>query len=213
MADGTEPSKAGVRTLPGMDRPRQMAGRQTPQTSRDGAINQGSPWFAQRPSVLQGSHGHRTKESVRHPRYSAAPIGTQLPRAGLLDKSVPRRGFRERDTRSAGTSVPETCPGPAKGSVPRPAGQRPTTTRQVRPLAPVEYRPVSWSRGFRFAGQTRAGQMAPQIQTIKNRPIAGFVVRCGPLFNGAVEKTRTSTGFTPQRPQRCASTNSATTAH
>ena len=30
--------------------------------------------------------------------------------------------------------------------------------------------------------------------------------------NGAVEKTRTSTGVTPQRPQRCASTNSATTA-
>ena len=29
---------------------------------------------------------------------------------------------------------------------------------------------------------------------------------------GAVEKTRTSTGVTPQRPQRCASTNSATTA-
>ena len=31
-------------------------------------------------------------------------------------------------------------------------------------------------------------------------------------FNGAVEKTRTSTEFPPQRPQRCASTNSATTA-
>ena len=31
-------------------------------------------------------------------------------------------------------------------------------------------------------------------------------------FNGAVEKTRTSTAFRPQRPQRCASTNSATTA-
>jgi len=30
--------------------------------------------------------------------------------------------------------------------------------------------------------------------------------------NGAVEKTRTSTGFRPQRPQRCASTSSATTA-
>ena len=29
---------------------------------------------------------------------------------------------------------------------------------------------------------------------------------------GAVEKTRTSTAFRPQRPQRCASTNSATTA-
>ena len=32
------------------------------------------------------------------------------------------------------------------------------------------------------------------------------------LNNGAVERTRTSTGFLPQRPQRCASTNSATTA-
>ncbi len=32
-------------------------------------------------------------------------------------------------------------------------------------------------------------------------------------YNGAAEKTRTSTGFTPQRPQRCASTNSATAAH
>ncbi len=30
--------------------------------------------------------------------------------------------------------------------------------------------------------------------------------------NGADEKTRTSTGVTPQRPQRCASTNSATSA-
>ena len=32
------------------------------------------------------------------------------------------------------------------------------------------------------------------------------------ILYGAVEKTRTSTGFPPQRPQRCASTNSATTA-
>src|SRR5690606_25782027 len=29
---------------------------------------------------------------------------------------------------------------------------------------------------------------------------------------GAVEKTRTSTGFRPQRPQRCATTSSSTTA-
>ncbi len=36
--------------------------------------------------------------------------------------------------------------------------------------------------------------------------------RHGKFLNGAVEKTRTSTGVTPQRPQRCASTNSATTA-
>ena len=32
------------------------------------------------------------------------------------------------------------------------------------------------------------------------------------LDSGAVEKTRTSTEFPPQRPQRCASTSSATTA-
>ena len=32
------------------------------------------------------------------------------------------------------------------------------------------------------------------------------------LGNGAAEKTRTSTGVSPQRPQRCASTNSATAA-
>ena len=31
--------------------------------------------------------------------------------------------------------------------------------------------------------------------------------------DGAAEKTRTSTGFTPQRPQRCASTSSATAAN
>jgi hypothetical protein len=30
--------------------------------------------------------------------------------------------------------------------------------------------------------------------------------------NGAAERTRTFTGVTPQRPQRCASTNSATAA-
>ena len=33
------------------------------------------------------------------------------------------------------------------------------------------------------------------------------------LNNGAAEKTRTSTDFTPQRPQRCASTSSATAAN
>ena len=39
----------------------------------------------------------------------------------------------------------------------------------------------------------------------------GFSLLQG-LGDGAVEKTRTSTAFRPQRPQRCASTNSATTA-
>ena len=47
----------------------------------------------------------------------------------------------------------------------------------------------------------------------KARPIGGVcAANSREIENGAVEKTRTSTGFTPQRPQRCASTNSATTA-
>ena len=42
----------------------------------------------------------------------------------------------------------------------------------------------------------------------------GFrLIEPGELSAGAVEKTRTSTEFPPQRPQRCASTNSATTAN
>jgi hypothetical protein len=41
----------------------------------------------------------------------------------------------------------------------------------------------------------------------------GYRARAGLLLSGAVKKTRTSTAFRPQRPQRCASTNSAMTAH
>src|SRR5215210_7133698 len=41
---------------------------------------------------------------------------------------------------------------------------------------------------------------------------AGNPPDCLGSHAGAVEKTRTSTGFRPQRPQRCASTSSATTA-
>ena len=40
-------------------------------------------------------------------------------------------------------------------------------------------------------------------------PTGGNVIS---MESGAVEKTRTSTAFRPQRPQRCASTSSATTA-
>ncbi len=68
------------------------------------------------------------------------------------------------------------------------------------------------------------------VKVIKNPAIAGLPSRAsrlerlcadyaiashyrlGASVNGAVEKTRTSTGFRPQRPQRCASTSSATTA-
>src|SRR5690606_14086288 len=50
----------------------------------------------------------------------------------------------------------------------------------------------------------------------KGRPCGAIPDCCRFLKSyrtGAVEKTRTSTAFRPQRPQRCASTSSATTAH
>ena len=58
------------------------------------------------------------------------------------------------------------------------------------------------SRGLGACHWLGSGWTYPQ-----NRPPDGFA-----KMSGAVEKTRTSTAFRPQRPQRCASTSSATTA-
>ena len=54
----------------------------------------------------------------------------------------------------------------------------------------------------------KAPEKPRQIGSIRKLSFSSNKLR---LF-GAVEKTRTSTGFRPQRPQRCASTSSATTA-
>ena len=51
-----------------------------------------------------------------------------------------------------------------------------------------------------YANHTKKNDKSPKVLTF------------GPFVFGAVEKTRTSTGVSPQRPQRCASTNSATAA-
>ena len=56
-----------------------------------------------------------------------------------------------------------------------------------------------------------ARNLAEPRRLCAGRPRGGDFGLHKRLF-GAVEKTRTSTGFRPQRPQRCASTNSATTA-
>src|SRR5690606_23376737 len=71
--------------------------------------------------------------------------------------------------------------------------------------------------------ETRCGVGPAFTPVSKGRPGGGRSRCCskcrkarvqdaGPRDYGAVEKTRTSTGSPPQRPQRCASTNSATTA-
>jgi dihydrolipoamide dehydrogenase len=63
-------------------------------------------------------------------------------------------------------------------------------------------------RGLRLAG----GRGAAMTMQGRGRRPAHLAAAAVPDQDGAVEKTRTSTGVTPQRPQRCASTNSATTA-
>ena len=84
--------------------------------------------------------------------------------------------------------------------------------------------PRSWSsvasRLFcmrRICHMRRAGTRAGSTRGAQRlRSRARFVGECGcatmKARDGAVEKTRTSTEFPPQRPQRCASTSSATTA-
>jgi hypothetical protein len=83
---------------------------------------------------------------------------------------------------------------------------RPETASVLR-LKSLRDRPVSdCSSGMRTAKTARQCALhgVSQVQI----SLRG---RCSGLF-GADEKTRTSTAFRPQRPQRCASTSSATTA-
>ena len=53
---------------------------------------------------------------------------------------------------------------------------------------------------------------APETRPYPGRGRENLIYINTLTLNGAVEKTRTSTAFRPQRPQRCASTSSATTA-
>ena len=75
---------------------------------------------------------------------------------------------------------------------------------------------LAWAPSYTFVTQIvtqKLRKSAPAKLTrklvVENQHVNDFRYK----YNGAAEKTRTSTGFTPQRPQRCASTNSATAAH
>ena len=73
-----------------------------------------------------------------------------------------------------------------------------------------------WRRGGRHMGSgsafiARTISGSREVSGELRRPKAKRSQRLT-TGDGAVEKTRTSTGVTPQRPQRCASTSSATTA-
>ncbi len=71
----------------------------------------------------------------------------------------------------------------------------------------LSYQWLCSAESITFKEEARTQAFKPQYQAY-----LPFKNRCLMRISGAVEKTRTSTGVTPQRPQRCASTNSATTA-
>ena len=80
----------------------------------------------------------------------------------------------------------------------------------LRPCASLPLDPAALYHAEQPCRHARQGQplrhAAPQDR-------AQLITIAGARWSdGAVEKTRTSTGFPPQRPQRCASTSSATTA-
>lgn len=83
---------------------------------------------------------------------------------------------------------------------PAPASPQSLRTPPPRPVS-GPYPPGISAAAVRASGE--AGTTPP-----RREPHSLTIFRMA----GAVEKTRTSTGFHPQRPQRCASTNSATTA-
>src|SRR3546814_479859 len=77
-------------------------------------------------------------------------------------------------------------------------------------------RPGCWARRSPISSASRCSSCCTEV----GEPVRLFQIVPNylnyPYFSkdiGAVEKTRTSTAFRPQRPQRCASTSSATTAH
>ena len=76
---------------------------------------------------------------------------------------------------------------------------------------PARHDPAGRAGAPRRAGarrlQARHSAELPELQRSRHAPAHSLE-----LHAGAVEKTRTSTAFRPQRPQRCASTSSATTA-
>jgi hypothetical protein len=81
----------------------------------------------------------------------------------------------------------------------RDTGQIAPNTRAVSSVS------TTFGVAARRANPRKTGQNTP--------PVGIFIVQYQLLrLTGAVKKTRTSTAFRPQRPQRCASTSSAMTA-
>ena len=86
---------------------------------------------------------------------------------------------------------------------------RDRSRRQVRRDAPTRRSFGSARSSRRPCRPRRSGSRSDAVSS--RQASQGAICRSR-LDDGAVEKTRTSTAFRPQRPQRCASTSSATTA-
>ena len=103
---------------------------------------------------------------------------------------------------------PESHDRPDRGRIGRrgPSQPQPRTAHERSVLRHLRH------RGFRDGPYTRRDRPWHPDVTSRTAPGVRGGVALKEESDGAVEKTRTSTGVTPQRPQRCASTNSATTA-
>gem|GEM_PF-4075299 len=107
---------------------------------------------------------------------------------------------------------------PAVGAKPRPdRADYPKLRANGAGQAAIQRQP-DWD-SFEAPDRRGFGQPGPSQFCNGLQHFRGLAVRQTPWNNpmkpkgfGAAEKTRTSTGFRPQRPQRCASTSSATAA-
>ena len=83
--------------------------------------------------------------------------------------------------------------------------------RHPAPLSRRTNRSSGWARSTSYRRRT-SRRRSPRRGALSSSPQCPTCPRHVGSCDGAVEKTRTSTALRPQRPQRCASTSSATTA-
>ena len=158
--------------------------------------------------------GRRRRHRRRDRQERRAGLRRARPRAGRCERA---RSSRPRAPISTASSCSSACPTAitacgwrrtlgrgGAGSPPISALSVTVTRRQIGRSARRDPR-----RSRRRSSRPRR---TPQALTLTGRVRCQHAPGMSAACDGAVEKTRTSTAFRPQRPQRCASTSSATTA-
>ena len=125
----------------------------------------------------------------------APPAGNSQPSEGALPCGSGENARAQRLKRTAREG--STCPSRTARPNNRPRSQRSTAPRRRKRCVPLGHDATEYTA-------------APASRAASQISILGKITPWG--VNGAAEKTRTSTPVKEQRPQRCASTNSATAA-